>query len=135
MACRNIFRVSAISLASIAATLSIAGAEQSAEILAGYEKNGKTVSCINLRQIRNSDPIDDYAIIFETSGNKKFLNELNGRCIGLGREERFSYKTSQSQLCRGDIITVLDTRGSRRGSCSLGEFQELAEIEVQEGES
>ena len=77
--------------------------------------------------VRDSDPVDDYIILFEVRGGAMYVNELNGRCSGLGREKRFSFRTPQNQICEGDIITVLDSFGMFRGACSLGEFQALAD--------
>ena len=102
---------------------------RAAEVLANYEKTGETVSCLSLRQVRDTNPLDDHAILFEASGGAVYLNELNGRCAGLERERRFSYTTPQNRICKGDIISVTDSLGTFRGSCSLGEFHKLSEIE------
>ena len=104
-----------------------AAGDRADRVLANYEKTGDTVSCLGLSQVRDSDPLDDYAILFEASG-KTYLNELNGRCNQLGRERRFSYRTPQNRICKGDIITVIDSIGITVGSCSLGEFQALSKI-------
>jgi hypothetical protein len=58
--------------------------------------------------------------------NKVYRNTLPYSCPQLGFEERFLYKTSLSQLCSTDIITVLTSGGpdlSRGASCGLGQFQ------------
>lgn len=100
----------------------------SADPLAGYEKTGEVVRCLPLTQVRDSDAIDDTALLFETRGGDMYLNELRGQCIGLGRHDRYSYKTTQNQVCAGDIITVADSVGNSIGSCGLGEFEALAEL-------
>ena len=110
--------------------LGAAAGDRADRVLADYEKTGETVSCLGLSQVRDSDPLDDYAILFEASG-KMYLNELSGRCNRLGRERRFSYRTPQNRICKGDIITVIDSIGVTLGSCSLGEFQALSKIEKQ----
>ena len=81
--------------------------------------------------VRDSDPLDDFAILFEVRGGAMYLNELNGRCSGLERQKRFSYQTTQAQVCEGDIISVTDTFGTHLGGCSLGSFQELSPIAVE----
>jgi hypothetical protein len=96
-----------------------------ATIMKKYEKTGKTKSCIGIRRIRESRVIDDSMIFFRGIGKTGYLNKLSGKCIGLAREERFSYSTTISQLCRGEILTVLDSFGRPWGSCGLGEFEEL----------
>ncbi len=96
-----------------------------ADIMEKYEKNGETRSCVNLRRLRESRVIDDKTIFFRGIGKVGYLNHLNGRCVGLAREERFSYSTTINNLCRGEILTVLDTFGRPWGSCGLGDFEEL----------
>lgn len=129
MACGSILQYSAVAFVGVAILSSSAMAEDSAKILAGYEKTGESLSCLNLRQVRDTDPLDDYGIIFEVAGKKTYLNELNSRCARLGREKRFSYKTSINRICRGEIITVFDSFGNVAGSCSLGDFQELSKLD------
>ena len=85
---------------------------------------GKPVSCIPLTQIRETRVRDDRTIDFYTIGRKVYRNRLPYSCPQLGFEEKFLYKTSLSQLCSTDIITVLTSPDISRGaSCGLGEFQ------------
>ena len=88
---------------------------------------GKPVSCVQLRSIRETRVRDDSTIDFYMNGGKVYRNRLPHSCPQLGFEEKFLYKTSLSQLCNVDIITVL-TNGpglSRGASCGLGEFQPI----------
>lgn len=85
---------------------------------------GKAESCIPLHTIRNTRVRSDSVIDFYTNGGKVYRNTLPHSCPQLGFEERFSYKTSLSQLCSVDIITVLTSPGLSTGaSCGLGKFQ------------
>jgi hypothetical protein len=85
---------------------------------------GKPESCIPLAQIRETRVRDDKTIDFYMSGKRVYRNRLPHSCPQLGMEERFLYKTSLSQLCSTDIITVLTSPGISTGaSCGLGEFQ------------
>lgn len=87
---------------------------------------GEAKSCLQLTSIRESRVRSDKIIDFRTNGNKWYRNELPHSCPSLGFEERFLYRTSQSQLCSVDIITVLHQYGSgldRGASCGLGKFQ------------
>lgn len=89
-------------------------------------ESGKALSCIPLRQIRETLVHGDQTIDFRMLGGKVYRNKLPYSCPQLGFEERFGYKTSLSQLCSTDIITVLNTTGggiNRGASCGLGEFQ------------
>ena len=116
--------IAAIGAASVG--YAMAGAPNGA--LSDYEKTGEMVSCLPLTTVKDSDPIDDGAILFETNNGEVYLSELRGTCIGLARNKRFSYKTTQNQICKGDIITVANPVGQPLGSCSLGEFEALSKI-------
>ena len=50
-----------------------------------------------------------------------------GRCAGVTRPNvRIEYTTSQTQLCRNDILRVVDNlTGIFTGSCGIGEFRQL----------
>lgn len=83
---------------------------------------GEPVNCLTSTNIQNTKVWDDYTIDFETRNGRTYRNTLANRCPGLGFEERFAYKTSISQLCSTDIITVLYSSGDRGASCGLGQF-------------
>ncbi|MBB6122308.1 hypothetical protein [Sphingobium subterraneum] len=89
---------------------------------------GAPVDCIQLQNIRSSHVKDDRTIDFEMNGRKIYRNTLPYSCPGLKSEEKFAYKTSLSQLCSVDIITVLQSFGgglSQGASCGLGKFQPM----------
>ena len=89
---------------------------------------GEAVNCVQLRQIQNTRVRDDKTIDFHMLGGKIYRNSLPHSCPGLGFEEKFLYKTSLSQLCSVDIITVLRNAGGgldRGASCGLGKFQPM----------
>jgi len=100
------------------------GEKRLERILEKYEPTGETRHCVPLRYLRDSQIIDDQTIFFHGLGKKAYMNKLPHRCISLAREERFMYSTSISQLCKSEIITVLDSFGRQWGSCGLGEFEE-----------
>ena len=87
---------------------------------------GDAVDCIPLHSIRNTRVRDDRTIDFYMDGRKVYRNTLPNSCPQLGFEEKFLYKTSLSQLCSVDIITVLTSPGISQGaSCGLGKFQPI----------
>ena len=111
-------------LIALALAASPAAAKQDKDAWKAAKPAGKAESCINLRQIRESRVRDDQTIDFYMTGGKVYRSILPNRCPQLGFEQRFSYKTSLSQLCSTDIITVLMDPGLTRGaSCGLGKFQ------------
>ena len=85
---------------------------------------GDAIDCVQLRSIQSTQVHGDSTIDFHLLGGKVYRNTLPYSCPSLGFEERFSYKTSLSQLCSVDIITVLQSPGLSQGaSCGLGKFQ------------
>lgn len=92
---------------------------------------GEPVNCVSLSRIRSTDVIDDSTIDFKMAGGKTYRNSLPYSCPGLKFEDRFSYKTSISQLCSVDIIRVLNNYGghlSEGAGCGLGKFQPVEKI-------
>ncbi|MEZ5891544.1 MAG: hypothetical protein R3C58_00120 [Parvularculaceae bacterium] len=120
-------------MAAFAASLIAAGAALAArpkpeDVLAKYEKTGEMEHCIRLRSIRDTDILDDYTMMFTVTGGAVYLNELNGRCPSLYREQRYFHKTTTSDMCRGDIIQSVDSFGNMIGGCSLGDFERLEKL-------
>ncbi len=119
-------RLSRIALViSVASTVTPAFAKTAPD---PYVANGQAVDCIPIRSIRNSNVRDDRTIDFQVSNRKIYRNTLPQSCPSLGFEKRFSYRTSLSQLCSVDIITVLTNYGpglQPGASCGLGQFQPM----------
>ena len=85
---------------------------------------GKAISCVPIQSIRDTRVHGDSIIDFHMTGGKVYRNTLPYSCPSLGFEERFLYKTSTSELCSVDVITVLQSPGLSQGaSCGLGQFQ------------
>lgn len=86
---------------------------------------GAPVTCIPLTHIRSTQVHDDRTIDFHLRNGQVYRNVLPHACASLGFEQRFSYRTSLTQLCSTDFITVLyQTPGLQPGaSCGLGKFQ------------
>jgi hypothetical protein len=87
---------------------------------------GDPVDCVQLTNIRSTQVHGDSTIDFHMNGGKVYRNTLPNSCPSLGFEERFSYKTSLSQLCSVDIIRVLQSYGGHLqegAGCGLGKFQ------------
>ena len=120
-----------LSLALATGAAALARKDKTEEILAKYEKTGEMTTCINTRIARDIDVLDDYSLLV-LSGGEYYLNEFSGRCSGLGRERRYVHESSNGQMCRGDIIRVIDMTGRPGGSCSLGSFEKLGELEPEE---
>jgi hypothetical protein len=121
-----------IAMLAVATTAGAFGpSERRAKALAEYQPVGEAKSCITINQIRSTHVIDNQTIDFKMAGGKVYRNRLSQSCPGLGFEERFSYRTSQSQLCSVDIIRVLQSYGGRLEEgvgCGLGKFQPVEKV-------
>ena len=107
----------------VAATASVATARDR-NAIPDATAAGEAVNCVSLQSIRSTRVHGDSTIDFHMGGGKVYRNTLPNSCPNLGFQESFLYKTSLSQLCSVDIITVLQSPGLSRGaSCGLGKFQ------------
>lgn len=82
--------------------------------------------CIQLTQIRDTKVIDDQNILVYAGPNRVYKNHLPHKCNGLRNADSYMYKTSLSQLCSLDVITILNRYGSafsQGPSCGLGKFE------------
>lgn len=129
----NVFLIAAMAAAGSACAT--AGepemSDAAAARLAQFEPTGKTRTCMSLTSIRSIDALDDSHFLVEAAGGGYYLNKVSGRCNGAGRPgNRLQYTVSTGQLCRNEIITVIDnSAGFMVGSCGLGSFEKLEEIE------
>lgn len=100
---------------------------------AGYTNIGESRNCIDRRQMKRADAVDNENVNFIMSDGTIYRNILLNSCSILRDADRFSYNAaSRSQLCRGDRISSLEIIGNiprTFGSCSLGSFQEIKMIE------
>src|SRR5262245_7366185 len=82
--------------------------------------------CLTIARIRDTDILDDRTILFHLRGNKEvYRTYLPRECPGLERNDRFSYRSTNGQLCDVDQITVLEQTGlglSPGFTCQLGGF-------------
>lgn len=90
--------------------------------------SGTPERCVNLRRIDKMDVVDNRTILFYMNGKEIFLNDLPYPCTSLSRHKTVMYRTSLSELCNVDVITVLNTIGSGflpGASCGLGHFHPI----------
>ena len=91
---------------------------------------GEPERCLGITRIKEMKILDKRNVLFYTSGNGVYLNDLPRPCPGLNRHDTVMYKTSQHELCNVDIITVLDDVGSGfmpGPSCGLGLFYPISD--------
>jgi hypothetical protein len=106
----------------------------SCAVLADEVDDTEGERCISITRIDRTHVLDDQRILFYMRGKDVYLNQLPRSCGGLASQGRFSYRTSMSQLCRLDMITVLNTVGGglmRGATCGLGYFIPVTEDEAE----
>ncbi|HET8697338.1 MAG TPA: DUF6491 family protein, partial [Gammaproteobacteria bacterium] len=89
------------------------------------DRDTRERDCIGYQQIESTDVVDDETILFRMRGRQIYVNDLPNKCPELRAEDRFMYRSSTSQLCSLDTITVLNDIGFgfRPGAtCGLGKF-------------
>lgn len=99
--------------------------------LAEFEPTGATDSCMSTSRINQIVALDEKHLLVRVGASRYYLNKVSGRCSGADRSSnRLQYSTSTGQLCRNEIIQVVDNSGGFLvGSCSLGDFERLEKIE------
>ena len=86
-------------------------------------------NCVSLSRIDHTRIVDDRTILFYMKGSDIYVNRLPRRCPGLKRADSYLYKTSLTQLCNVDTITVLQRFGgpgfTPGPSCGLGFYEPI----------
>jgi hypothetical protein len=91
--------------------------------LKGYRADGPPKSCVSLRELHGNRSVGEGVIVFDAAG-RKWVNRPPAGCPSLNFGRSLLVKTSTSQLCRGDIATVIEPSwGGEFGSCALGDFE------------
>lgn len=104
------------------AELSATGESELARALEGRAA-GPAMTCVSQRTLGSSRSIDNDLLLFEGAGDVVYVNRPAGGCASLAHGRALSTRTTASQLCRGDIVTVFDpVSGVELGGCGLGDF-------------
>ena len=104
-------------------TAQTAAAEEVPAALKG-EAIGKPVSCLTTRDIDQIKAVTDQVVLVRMRGGDVYRAEPQPSCPRLSRTgSALSYKTTTSQLCNIDPVTVFDPiSGIFYGTCTLGDF-------------
>jgi hypothetical protein len=91
--------------------------------LRNYEQAGPPVSCVSQRNLGGNRSAGD-AIVFDGNTSAvRYVNRPAGGCPDLNFGRALIIRTTSTQLCRGDIATVLDPVSRiQYGGCGLGDF-------------
>ena len=85
---------------------------------------GPPQDCVNERDLGGNKSYGRGVIVFSGRTNDVvYVNRPAAGCPGLIFGWALKTRTTTTQLCRGDIVTVFDpTSGTEYGGCTLGEF-------------
>jgi hypothetical protein len=112
-------------LAGCATTASEPVNESAAARLSSLQRTGEKETCLNLTLINEMTAVDEKTLLIRSGANNWYVSDLRTRCRGVvNRGNRIEYTTSLSQLCRNDILRIVD---NVNGSCGMGSFERLAE--------
>jgi len=101
--------------------------ESAAAVLAEHERTGEVVSCLSVRQISSIEAVDEKTLLIRSGVSNYYVSDLMSRCSGATSTfNRFEYTTPTGQLCRNEIIRIVDnTANILAGSCGMGSFEKL----------
>ncbi len=90
---------------------------------ATLKANGSPVRCIQRANV-STIPSGDTYLMFRTSGNRWYRNELRGSCPIIREDRAMVFRNLQgSQFCDMDLFDSVDTVSRMNfGACTLGEF-------------
>jgi hypothetical protein len=92
--------------------------------LRNYQPAGQPVSCVSLRNLEGNRSAGENAVIFDGPGGRLYVNRPPAGCPMLRHGRALTVRTTNSQLCRGDIVSVFDPgTGANYGACGLGDFE------------
>ena len=96
--------------------------------------DGDLQRCIALSRIDRTEIVDNGTVLFHMRNGEVYRNVLPHECPTLKSRDQFAYRVNAAQLCRSDVITVLDRNvlGFVPGpSCTLGSFQSVGSAAAQ----
>ena len=91
---------------------------------AALKATGKPVNCLPMNTVRSTIQAGDKVIMFNTTSNKWYRNDLRNGCSLLGNDRILVFNNmTNGQYCSLDMFSVVDNASrTNYGSCSLGEF-------------
>ena len=84
---------------------------------------GTPQACVSQRDLSGNRSAGEGAIIFDGLGDTIYVNRPPSGCPILDSGRTLVTRTTSGQLCRGDIVSVVDASSNTQfGSCGLGDF-------------
>jgi len=99
--------------------------EKDAALLARYTRTGEILTCLPSSTQNDFTAIGD-SMFLVRSGNRYYLTETRGSCKRADDPfHRIELVIRGGQICRNQIVNVVDSSGFFAGSCGLGDFERL----------
>ena len=76
--------------------------------LAAGEGDSDALRCLSLMRVDHTSVIDNQNVLFYLRGGDIYLNHLAHPAPGLERNRPFLHQTTTGQICKSDIVTVLE---------------------------
>lgn len=90
---------------------------------AGFVPAGPPVDCVRMKDLEDNHGVDQRTIVFEARGSRLYVNHTRNTCPELKNTRVLRIRTTQTQLCSGELATVFDpSTGVEYGGCALGDF-------------
>lgn len=86
--------------------------------------------CLQTRNIRGTQILDDQHIVFRMSRDSLYLVRFKQRCLRLTKHSTLVYETHSNRLCRLDGIRASDSTGWVGPPCSIPGFVEITRDQV-----
>jgi hypothetical protein len=84
---------------------------------------GKLRQCLQTRDIQETRPFENNAIMFRTGANRWLRNDLADTCPALDRDRAIVFRSTVGQMCENDTVDIVDTvTRTTWGFCQLGRF-------------
>lgn len=91
------------------------------------EPAGRPRACLPVRDIEETRPFENVAIMVRTGANRWFRNDLADTCPAMARDRAFVFRSPAGQMCENDTVDVVDPAlGASWGFCRLGRFTPVA---------
>lgn len=99
--------------------------EKDAALLAKYQRTGEISTCLPNSTQNDFTAIGD-SMFLVRSGSRYYLTETRGSCKRADDPfYRIELVIRGGQICRNQIVNVVDSSGFFAGSCGLGDFERL----------
>lgn len=121
----SLFALTAGCMAEERPEMRAAAESEIAAALAGWAPAGPPQRCVSQRDLGDNGSIGQSAILFRAriSNDLVYVNRPPSGCPRMGIGDALRVRTTQTQLCSGDIVEVFDpTTNIGSGGCGLGEF-------------